>query len=77
MKAVGYFREAAPGRQGATSLADQSKGFLEFCQDRGYEVIASFVDGAGDEDDRRPGFRQLVDFLRRPEKGFLRLNTRQ
>jgi site-specific DNA recombinase len=75
VKAVGYFREAAPAKQGATSLADQSRAFLDFCQNRGYEAVASFVDGARDEDDGRPGFRQLVEFLRRPEKGFVMVVT--
>lgn len=74
MKAVGYFREAGAG-EGKASLADQSKAFLEYCRDHGYEVVASFVDGGAVDDDRRPGFQQLVEFLRRPEKGFLMVVT--
>jgi hypothetical protein len=42
MKAVGYFREATADRDGGT-LAEQSRTFLEFCRDHGYEVVASFV----------------------------------
>ncbi len=70
MKAVGYFRETA-GRGATKALADQNKAFLELCQEQGYEVVASFVDGISADDDGRPGFRQLVEFLRRPEKGFV------
>ena len=69
MKAVGYFRES-PGQE-AKALAEQNRAFLEFCQQQGYEVVASFVDGISAGDDGRPGFRQLVEFLRRPEKGFV------
>jgi site-specific DNA recombinase len=70
VKAVGYFRETA-GRGATKALADQNKAFLELCQEQGYEVVASFVDGISADDDGRPGFRQLVEFLRRPEKGFV------
>lgn len=73
MKAVGYFRELS-GKQPRT-LADQSKAFLELCKDQGYEVVASFVDGVNAEEDGRPGFRQLIEFLRRPEKGFIAVMT--
>jgi site-specific DNA recombinase len=69
VKAVGYFRES-PGQE-RRALADQSKAFLELCQEQGYEVVASFVDGIGADDEGRTGFRQLVEFLRRPEKGFV------
>ena len=70
MKAVGYFRET-PGQGATKALAEQNKAFLELCQEQGYEVVASFVDGISADDDGRPGFRQLVEFLRRPEKGFV------
>ena len=65
------------GAQGSAArpLADQSTAFLEFCRDHGYEVVASFVDGALVDAERRPGFQQLVEFLKRPEKGFLMVVT--
>ncbi|HUS81716.1 MAG TPA: recombinase family protein [Dehalococcoidia bacterium] len=75
MRAVGYFREMGAAERGEPSLAEQSKTFLEFCHDRGYEVVASFVDGSAAAEQRRPGFQQLVEFLRRPEKGFLMVVT--
>ena len=68
MKAIGFFREPAPGVKGE-GLAGQNKAFLEFCERHGYDVAATFVETAGS--DGRGGFRQLVDYLRRPEKGFL------
>ena len=73
MRAVGYFREST--ERGAMPLADQSKTFIEFCSEHGYEVVASFVDGTMALEGPRPGFQQLVEFLRRPEKGFLMVVT--
>jgi site-specific DNA recombinase len=67
VKAVGYFRE---GTIGGHSFADQNRAFLEFCEREGYEVAATFLDRGGDADGR-PGFRQLLEYLRRPEKGFV------
>ncbi|MGB6896614.1 MAG: recombinase family protein, partial [Dehalococcoidia bacterium] len=69
MRAIGYFREPPPGKKGQ-SLATQNKAFLEFCEQQGYEVVGTFVDG-GDGANQRNGFRQLVQYLKRPEKGFL------
>jgi len=68
MKAIGFFREPAPGVKGE-GLAGQNKAFLEFCERHGYDVAATFVETAGS--DGRGGFRQLVDYLRRPDKGFV------
>ncbi len=68
MRAVGYFRETK-GEKGQ-SLAEQSRVFLEFCRQNGYEAAAAFLDPAA-EDGERPGYRQLIDFLKqRPERGF-------
>jgi site-specific DNA recombinase len=75
VRAVGYFRELGAGERGGQSLAEQSRTFLEFCRDHGYEVVASFVDGTAAEEETRPGFQQLIEFLRRPEKGFLMVVT--
>ncbi|MCH7837023.1 MAG: recombinase family protein [Chloroflexi bacterium] len=71
MKAIGYFRAPAPGSK-SESLAAQNKAFLEFCDRLGYDVEVTFVETVGGNGGgQRPGFRQLVDYLRRPEKGFL------
>lgn len=69
MKAIGYFREPPPGKKGQ-SLAAQNRAFLEFCERQGYEVAATFVE-TGDGEARRDGFRQMVEYLKRPEKGFV------
>ena len=69
MKAIGYFREGATNGK-VEPLAKQHKAFLEFCERHGYDVAATFVEPL-EADGQRAGFRQLVDFLRRPEKGFL------
>lgn len=67
MKAVGYFREGVGGRG---SFAEQNRAFLEFCEREGYEVSATFLDQA-DTTGEQPGFRQLLAYLQRPDKGFV------
>ena len=83
MKAIGYFREPTQGSQGET-LATQNKAFLEYCDRHGYDVAITFVettngDGNGQPSAarRRGGFRQLVDYLRRPNKGFVLVVARE
>ncbi len=67
MRAVGYFRETESERP----LAEQSKSFLEFCRNNGYEAAAVFLDAAPAGDDT-PGFRQMVEFLRNQRhRGFI------
>src|SRR3989304_3072180 len=72
MKAVGYFREGTTDG-GAASLANQSQAFLDFCERQGYEPVGTFIESGGAAPQGRvdTGFRQLVDFLRRPDKGFV------
>lgn len=69
MKAVGYFLDGA--RQGKTkrSLAEQNRSFIDYCTRQGYEIAATFLDTA-DSDDGETGFRQLLRFLDRAERGF-------
>jgi len=69
MKAIGYFREPLPGTK-SESLAAQNKAFLEFCEHHGYDVAVTFVETA-DANGRRGGFRQLVEYLRRTDRGFV------
>ncbi len=68
MKAIGFFRE--PGHTRGESLAAQNRGFLEFCEGHGYDVAVTFVETV-EMNGHRTGFRQLVDYLRRPEHGFI------
>lgn len=71
MRAAGYFREPLPGGPEGETLASQSQAFLDYCQRQGYEVAATFVDLPSADEQSRVGFRQLVEFLRRPDKGFV------
>ena len=72
MRAVGYFSEAlvagGPGSAGAT-LSQQNDQFLRFCDSHGYEPAAAFLDPNLTSD--RSGFRQLLQYLDQPDKGFL------
>ena len=68
MRAAGYFRLPA-GERSSDSLARQQRAFLDFCEREGYEVAATFGEEAHGED--ASAFGQLIDFLRRPEKGFV------
>ncbi|MFN8557704.1 MAG: recombinase family protein [Dehalococcoidia bacterium] len=63
-RVVGYFRDDADGRDHSMTLAMQHERFIAFCRERGCEVAATFIDAAG-EDDERSGFRQLLEYLRR------------
>jgi len=66
VRAVGYFWETG----GSELLAEQSRAFLDFCRENGYEAAATFLDVTAAGDDRT-GYRQLIDFLKqRPERGF-------
>jgi DNA invertase Pin-like site-specific DNA recombinase len=69
MKAIGYFREPPAGSKGET-LAAQNKAFLKFCDEHGYDVAVTFVETA-DGNGKRGGFRQLIDYLRKPDRGFV------
>jgi len=68
MKAVGYFRQPA-GQRGGNSLSRQNRGFLDYCESQGYEVAATFSEDS--ESEAAPAFAQLVEYLKRPEKGFV------
>ncbi|HEY8490408.1 MAG TPA: recombinase family protein [Dehalococcoidia bacterium] len=69
MRAVGYFREDPAERGPGDALAEQNRAFLEFCKREGYQVAATFMDTAASGTDR-PGFRQMIEYLKRPDRGF-------
>ncbi len=66
MRAIGYFREsAAPQRSG---IGQQNRRFLDYCEAEGYEVASTF----SEETRTSSGaFIQLLEYLKRPEKGFI------
>ncbi len=72
MRALGYFSEQA-ARNGESerpaTLSEQNDAFLAYCDAHGYEPAATFLDSQAEGG--RPGLHQLLDYLRRPEKGFL------
>jgi site-specific DNA recombinase len=75
--AVGYFRE--PSRQalrqktGAQSrpetIGSQNRRFLDYCEAQGYEVATTFAEERGSASGG--AFAQLIEYLKRPDKGFL------
>ena len=67
MNAIGYFRQASAPR--GESLGRQNRRFLDYCEAQGYEVVATFSEEGKSENTR--AFGQMLDFLRRPEKGFI------
>jgi DNA invertase Pin-like site-specific DNA recombinase len=70
VNAVGYFREAgAPGRNAAgESIGRQNRRFLDFCEEQGFEVATTFAE---ETRGATTAFGQLIEYLKRPEKGFL------
>ena len=74
MRAVGYFREpsaAAIKSQGgrAESISRQNRRFLDYCEEQGYDVATTFSEESGNPGG--PAFAQLIEYLKRPEKGFM------
>jgi site-specific DNA recombinase len=74
MRAVGYFREpsaAALKSQGgqAESIGTQNRRFLDYCEAQGYDVATTFSEESGSPGG--PAFAQLIEYLKRPEKGFM------
>lgn len=87
MRAIGYFSEFPPSKAASAdgessggvarqNLSQQNDAFLAYCDAHGAEPAAAFLDPLaaleeGRAEGDRPGFRQLLDYLDRPEKGFL------
>lgn len=69
MKAVGYFVEGARRNGSKRSIGDQNRAYLDFCRQHGYEVAATFVD-TGEPGSEASGFKQMLTFLQRPDRGF-------
>lgn len=69
MKAVGYFVEGARRNGTKRAIGDQNQAFLDFCTRQGYEVAGTFVDMEG-QGAAEGGFRQMLHFLQRTDRGF-------
>jgi DNA invertase Pin-like site-specific DNA recombinase len=74
MRAVGYFREpsasAIKAHGGRTeSISHQNRRFLDYCEEQGYDVATTFSEESGSSGGS--AFAQLIEYLKRPEKGFM------
>jgi site-specific DNA recombinase len=67
MRAVGYFRENASAK--GETIGRQNRRFLDFCEAQGYEVATTFAEEA--KGSTGAAFSQLIDYLKKPEKGFI------
>jgi DNA invertase Pin-like site-specific DNA recombinase len=70
MRAIGYFRESTAGQR--SSIGQQNRRFLDFCEAQGFEVAATFSE---ESKTATSGFIQLLEFLKKPEKGFMLVVT--
>ncbi len=68
MKAVGYFVEGARRNKARRPVGEQNRAFLDFCSEHGYEVAATFLD-TEDQEPEDSGFRQMLHFLQREDRG--------
>ncbi len=68
MKAVGYFVEGASRGGARRSVGEQNRAFLDFCSRQGYEVAGTFLETDAQGEDA--GFRQMLHFLQREDRGF-------
>ena len=69
MQAIGYLSEPELDEaDGRATLAEQNSRFLAFCEVRGYEASAAFIDK--DLAGERRGFAQLLDHVESIEPGF-------
>ena len=70
MKAVGYFVEGAQRDGQRRSIGEQNRAFLDFCSRFGFDVAATFLD-TDNPDAEGSGFRQMLKFLSRDDRGFM------
>ncbi len=76
MRAIGYLSQShqhssRPADAGASpSLVEQNASFLAYCQERGYEPTATFLDSDTSRVRERPGLTQLLRHLNEASRGF-------
>jgi site-specific DNA recombinase len=51
------------------SIGSQNRRFLDYCESQGYEVATTFAEERGSQGNS--AFAQLLDYLKRPDKGFV------
>jgi DNA invertase Pin-like site-specific DNA recombinase len=73
MKAIGYFRARAEDeREGISpTLAEQQQGFLHFCQERGHQPVATFIDIDHADKTSTAEYERMLGYLRKKGEGTL------
>lgn len=72
MDAIGYFRQR-PGldrNETLPTLPESESGFFHYCEEQGFQPVASFIDGSSPSPDGERGYFQLCEYLRQPGRGF-------
>ena len=62
-------RQKSGGQTRPESIGSQNRRFLDYCESQGYEVVTTFSEERGNSS--AAGFAQLVEYLKRPDKGFV------
>ena len=72
-KAVAYFRVSSEAQKEKQSIALQKIKLEQFAKEKGYKVIAEFMDDgiSGEEISKRPGFRDCLDLIKEDKTDFL------
>ena len=70
MEAIGYFRLPEETDETSPSVQEQEQSFFQFCQQQGFQPVATFFDPVESGKALQRGYGQLTDFLRQPGRGF-------
>jgi site-specific DNA recombinase len=71
MRAIGYFRVISDIQQDApSSLVELEEGFLQFCQERGYQPITVFVDMDSVGKINCAQYQHMLSYIRKQRESF-------
>ena len=71
MRALGYFRLGTESAlAGEPPLMELERSFLRFCQEQGYQPVATFIEMESPDQRGQPEYRRLLDYIREQGKGF-------
>lgn len=71
MRALGYFRLGTEsGLAGEPPLMELERSFLRFCQEQGYQPVATFIEMESPGQRGQPEYHRLLDYIREQGKGF-------
>lgn len=72
MRAIGYFRVTSDIQQGVPSpLVELEEGFFQFCQERGYQPITTFVDVDSVDKISCAQYQHMLSYIRGQTEGFI------